>query len=132
MTTLILLTLKGTPITKKNHMRILKARGRHFLAQSEQYTAYEQECMMQIPQYTRQSIADPVNVRTVYFMPTHRRVDLTNLMEATHDILVRANVLQDDNCNIIKTVDGSCVEYDKENPRVEIEITRYEGKSRHE
>ena len=56
-------------------------------------------------------------------MPTKRRVDLTNLMEATHDILVHCGVLADDNSKIIVSVDGSRVEYDKNNPRTEIEIT---------
>ena len=48
---------------------------------------------------------------------------MTNLMEATHDILVHCGVLADDNSKIIVSVDGSRVEYDKNNPRTEIEIT---------
>jgi hypothetical protein len=55
-------------------------------------------------------------------MPTKHRVDLVNLLEATCDILVKANVLEDDNSNIIISHDGSRVLYDKDNPRVEIEI----------
>lgn len=31
-------------------------------------------------------------VATVFYMPTRRKVDLTNLMEAAHDTLVAANV----------------------------------------
>lgn len=55
-------------------------------------------------------------------MPTRRRVDLTNLMEATHDTLVAAKILADDNYKIIDNVDGSRVRYDKNNPRTEIII----------
>ena len=55
-------------------------------------------------------------------MPTKHRVDLVNLLEATCDILVKVNVLEDDNSNIIISHDGSRVLYDKDNPRVEIEI----------
>jgi Holliday junction resolvase RusA-like endonuclease len=55
-------------------------------------------------------------------MPTKRRVDLTNLLEAIDDILVKYGVLEDDNYNIIDNHDGSRVYYDKENPRTEITI----------
>ena len=63
-----------------------------------------------------------MNVRCVYYMPTRRRVDLTNLLEATDDLLVRAGVLADDNSQIVAAHDGSRVRLDRENPRVEIEI----------
>lgn len=63
-----------------------------------------------------------MNVRCVYYMPTRRRVDLTNLLEATDDLLVRAEVLADDNSQIVAAHDGSRVRLDRENPRVEIEI----------
>lgn len=56
-------------------------------------------------------------------MPTRRKVDLCNLIEATMDILVRAGVLNDDNSEIAVSHDGSRVFYDKENPRAEITIT---------
>jgi Holliday junction resolvase RusA-like endonuclease len=56
-------------------------------------------------------------------MPTHRRVDLTNLLEALNDILVKYGVIEDDNSNVVVSVDGSRVLYDKENARTEVEIT---------
>ena len=49
-------------------------------------------------------------------------VDLVNLLQATCDILVKGGVLVDDNCRHIKKVDGSEVLYDKQNPRVEIDL----------
>lgn len=56
-------------------------------------------------------------------MKTKRKVDLTNLLSGTMDCLVAAGVIEDDNCKIAYSHDGSYVCYDKENPRVEIEIT---------
>jgi len=53
-------------------------------------------------------------------------VDLTNLHEALHDILVKCEVLEDDNCKIIAATDGSRVMYDKDNPRTEVVITAME------
>lgn len=56
-------------------------------------------------------------------MPTKRRVDLVNLLEATCDILVHYGVLADDNSSIVAGHDGSRVLHDKERPRVEVTIT---------
>jgi Holliday junction resolvase RusA-like endonuclease len=56
-------------------------------------------------------------------MGTHRKCDLTNLLEAIDDVLVKAGVIEDDNYTIIASHDGSRVHYDKENPRTEIIIT---------
>lgn len=72
-------------------------------------------------------ISARVNVRCVYYMKTARRVDLANLIEATTDILVKANVLEDDNSKIVAAHDGSRVEHDKKNPRVEIWIEEMKG-----
>lgn len=55
-------------------------------------------------------------------MQTRRKVDLVNLLEATLDVLVHYGVIADDNCSVVASVDGSRVEYSKENSRVEIEI----------
>lgn len=55
-------------------------------------------------------------------MPTKRRVDLTNLLEAIDDVLVKYEVLKDDNSEIITSHDGSRVLYDKDNPRTEVVI----------
>lgn len=60
-------------------------------------------------------------------MPTKRRVDLSNLIEAVDDILVKAGVLEDDNYKIVQSHDGSRVLHDKENPRTEITIETERG-----
>ena len=119
------IVLKGCPITKKNSSRIVRAGQRHILLPSERYMAYEKECRWQINilHLGDMRINSPINLQCVYYMPTRRRVDLVNLLEATCDILVACGVLADDNCNIVAAHDGSRVEYDKNNPRVEITIS---------
>ncbi len=120
------LTLYGDPRTKKNSARILRTRsGTPFVAPSKVYVDYETDCLRQIKKL-RSPISARVNVRCVYYMPTRRRVDLVNLIEATCDILVKAGVLEDDHCRIVAGHDGSRVEYDKENPRAEIWIEEME------
>lgn len=116
------IVINGVCRTKKNSSRIIRAGNRPMLIPSAQYKAYEADALKQIPRSKRQRIDSPVNVQCVYYMPTRRRVDLGNLLAATCDILVRAEVLEDDNCKIVAMHDGSRVKYDKDNPRVEIEI----------
>lgn len=119
--------LPGKPITKKNSSRIVGNGNKKRLMPSLAYVRYERDCLWQTPPKAKLNIDFPVNVQYVYYMPTRRAVDLTNLENATDDILVKAGVLADDNCRIVARHDGSYVDYDKDNPRVEITITGYHG-----
>lgn len=112
------------PRTKKNHQNIIKNRrtGAFMVVQSSQYSKYEKECLGYIK--SEEKIDYPVEVRCKFYMGTKRKCDLTNLLQAIDDILVKAGVLADDNYTIIESHDGSRVFYDKEKPRTEIEIVR--------
>ncbi len=117
--------IAGEPRTKKNHMQLARTKdGRVFPIQSSQYLEYEKWCKAHLKKPTA-PIETPVTVSVKYFMKTKRRVDITNLLGATDDILVECRILADDNCNIIKSHDGSRVYFDKDNPRAEITITDY-------
>lgn len=120
-------TIYLNPITKKNSSQIINCGGRSMIIPSKQYKQFEKDCKIFMPKC--ETITKPINLKTVYYMPTKRRVDLTNLMAATHDILSKYEVIQDDNANIIKSVDGSRVFYDKDNPRTEITITEVENEN---
>lgn len=118
------LTIDGTPVTKKNSQRVFSVGGHLKIMPSKQYKEYEEMALRQLmAQPTPVApISVPVTVTCVYRMPTHRRVDLVNLLEATDDILTRARIIEDDNVMIVASHDGSRVTYDKENPGVEITI----------
>lgn len=62
-------------------------------------------------------------------MDTAVRVDLSALYEGIQDVLVELNVITDDNYTIVASHDGSGVFIDRENPRMEIEITAKEDNS---
>lgn len=113
-----------TPVSKKNsqQIHINKRTGKRFISPSEKYKQYEREAMLFIPK-TDEPIDYPVNVKCLFYMPTRRKCDLTNMLEAIDDIMVKAGLLLDDNYTIIETHDGSRVFYDKENPRTVVEIT---------
>lgn len=120
-------TIQGQPITKKNSQQIVinPKTKRPFIMPSKQYKAYESAAAEYICP-PAEPIERPVNVRCIYYMPTVRACDLLNLMEATHDILVKHKVLKDDNNRIIYAVDGSRVSYDKLTPRTEVFIEEIE------
>ena len=111
------------PKTKKNSQQIVNKGGRPFLIQSKAYRQYEKDAMIFLKPL---GIDYAVNVRCLFYMKTHRRVDLTNLLEAIDDVMVKAGTLKDDNCDIVAGHDGSRVYYDKDNPRTEIYIEEIE------
>ena len=117
-------TIPLPPVTKKNSQRILVNRktGMPFIAPSSAYKRYEAQAIYFLTPKPKTPLAGRYRVAAVFYMPTRRRVDLTNLLEAAHDTLVAAKILADDNNTIIASVDGSRVLYDKENPRTEIYI----------
>ena len=121
-------TIPLAPITKKNSQQIIQCKGRAMVIPSKQYLQYEKDCKIFLPDC--ETIDHPINLKCVYYMPTKRRVDKTNLISATDDILVKHGVIKDDNRDIVAGHDGSRVYYDKTNPRVEIEITPVEDYER--
>lgn len=118
-------TILGRPITKKNSQRICrnKSTGKRHIRPSERYEEYANTAKYYIRPAPVVPVGTAVNVQCVYYMPTHHRVDLLNLMEGTLDILVECKVLADDKSDIVVSHDGSRVLYDKNNPRTEITIT---------
>jgi Holliday junction resolvase RusA-like endonuclease len=119
------ITIDLPPITKKNSQQIVKAHGHLMIIPSKKYKQYEKDASLLI-KWDKEPIDYPVQVKCLYYMQTRRRVDMVNLLESTCDVLVHCGVLADDNSNIVVSHDGSRVLYDKEHPRTEIEITKYE------
>lgn len=87
---------------------------------SKAFKEYEAEAMWFIPKIS--TIDTCVNVKCLFYMPTRRRCDLTNMLEAIDDIMVKARLLDDDSYNVIQSHDGSRILFDKYNPRTEVFI----------
>ena len=124
---MIKFTIPLPPITKKNHQQLVWPKGRNkpIVMPSPQYKQYEKDALWFIPKQA-EPLTRPVCVECKFYMATRRKCDLTNLLQAIDDILVRAGLLEDDNYTIIQSHDGSRVFYDKKNPRTEIYITEAE------
>ncbi|MBQ6753614.1 MAG: RusA family crossover junction endodeoxyribonuclease [Bacteroidales bacterium] len=118
-------TIYGNPITKKNHGNIVMVKGHPIMLPSKPYQEYEKKCKEYMPKIG--TINYPIILKCNYFMETKRKCDLVNLLQATCDVLVKYKILEDDNYSIITSFDGSSVDYDKDNPRAEIEIIKREN-----
>ena len=112
------------PKTKKNSQKIIRnpRTKAPMIIQSEEYKQYEKDAGWFLKK-PASPISEPINIKCVFYRDSRRRVDLTNLLEAIDDILVKYKIIADDNFEIIRGHDGSRVFVDKDNPRVEIEIT---------
>ena len=119
-------TIPIAPVSKKNSQQIFykwsqkRQKQVPFIAPSKQYKVYEHNAMLLCPKIT---IKVPVNVKCLFYMPTHRKCDLVNMLEAIDDVLVKRGILEDDNYTVIVSHDGSRVLYDKDNPRTEVYIS---------
>lgn len=112
------------PKTKKNHQKIIRnpKTKSPMIVQSDAYKKYEQEAGWFLTRKPSSPISVPVNVRCIFYRKNEIRCDLTNLLEAIDDILVKYRILKDDNFNVIASHDGSRVRIDKDKPRTEIYI----------
>lgn len=128
--------IPGRPVTKKNSQQMAKnpKTGRLFPVPSKQYKAYEKSAKVALHPLLIAPINSPVNVRVVYHLQLNKDgslpknlPDLTNLLEATDDILVKYKILQDDNVSIVASHDGSRAIFTSEEPYTEVEISLWEG-----
>ena len=119
-------TIKLPPITKKNSQQIMtnKKTGRPFIMPSANYKKYERDAARFLTPRPPRPIECSLNIKCLFYLPTRRRTDLTNLLEAVDDLLVAEGIIADDHYGIVTAHDGSRCHYDKANPRTEITITR--------
>ena len=111
------------PKTKKNNQKIIRnpRTKSPMIVQNEAYKRYERDSGWFLKKPSS-PISQPVQVKCLFYRENAIRCDLTNLLEAIDDILVKYGILADDNFKVIASHDGSRVFIDKEHPRTEIYI----------
>lgn len=125
------LIIRGKPLSWKNSRQIIFKRdngGQR--AAAVKNAAQKRWFESAITQLRAQWIGeDPIpeserlNVSIVSYLATRRLIDADNLYGGPHDALQESGVIENDSS--IQTHDGSDRLYDKEDPRVEITIMRY-------
>lgn len=121
------ITIPVVPRSKKNSQQIIinPRTKRPMIIQSKLYANFERECGLYLKEY-KSNIDYSINLKIEFYVQDRRKRDIANYIEAIQDILVKYEVLKDDNYNIVYSLDGTRMYVDKENPRVEIEITKLE------
>lgn len=110
--------------SKKNSQQVLfnQRTKKPFISQSNLYKQFEAECGYYLMKY-RLNIKRPINLKCTFYVKDKRKRDIVNLLNAIQDILVKYNVIADDNYNIVNSVDGSRIIYEKGREETIIEIT---------
>lgn len=113
------------PRSKKNSQEIVfnKRTGHRMVIQNKKYTEFEKECKKYMP-ILEKTIDYPINLKCEFYVCDARKRDIANYLEAVQDVLVKYKVIEDDNYNIIASIDGCSMQIDRQNPHIEIEITK--------
>lgn len=112
--------------SKKNSQQLIynSKTKKPMIIQSKLYKQFEKDCGYFLKRY-KINIDYPINLKCLFYVKDKRKRDLTNLENAIADILVKYQVLEDDNYNIIAGWDGSRIIYrPKQEPETIIEITK--------
>lgn len=110
---------------KKNSQQIIvnKYTGKRAIIQGERYLEFEKNCRFFLNRY-KYKIDFPINLKCTFYVSDKRKRDIVNLLNAIQDILVKYEVLADDNYNIVASVDGSRIIYEKGREETIIEINK--------
>ena len=119
-------TIPVKPRTKKNSSSFVTLKnGRTILLPSKPYREFEKEVVnfVEFNYGNLEPIDKPINLKCIFYREANRKADLVGYLQAIQDALVKAGLLLDDNFNIVASTDGSRVDLDRSNPRIEVEIT---------
>lgn len=118
--------MQGVPPSKKNS-KIISCRGsRPCLFPSTKYKEWHSEQTLAFRGVTPNPIEPPFDIAlTFYYDKLQRPWDLSNKAESVMDFLVDMKLIEDDNLKVVPTVMLNNGGQDKDNPRVEILISKH-------
>ena len=117
----IKIPLMAIPKKNSQHRSINSKTKKPFISQSKRYHEFEQNCGYFLKKY-QSNINYPINLKCTFYVKDRRKRDIVNLLNAMQDILVKYKVIADDNYNIVQSVDGSRIIYEKGREETIIEI----------
>lgn len=118
------ITIKGVA-SKKNSNKITCSGGYPRTYKVQKYKdwyddAYWQLKEQKIPQDKLKKIN---SITYSFYLPDKKRRDLTNLVQSIEDLLVDYQFIEDDNFNILPSIQIMYMGISKANPRCEIELS---------
>lgn len=125
---MIRFTVCGAPRTKKTSNRLVHAGGRARVLPSKAWTKWTKTAFIGT-QYSRDvafrvtEVADrPYNCRAIFYRDA-KRGDAVGYYQGLADLLEKRGIISNDKWLV--SWDGSRLEIDRDNPRVEVELTPF-------
>ena len=117
------ITIQGDTPSKKNSRIVLCRGGKPVNIPGKNYREWHKDALWRIEDQNISTCPyKEVKAEIKIFPKTKRKADLTNKAESVMDLLVDAEVLEDDNWSIVKEVRIIFGGVDKDNPRAECEL----------
>ena len=91
---------------------------------STAYTKWQREASNQLVGKVPMEPIKKCSIEMLFFAPDKRKTDLTNKAESIMDLLVENAVIEDDNYEIVPYINLNFGGIDRENPRMEVLITK--------
>jgi Holliday junction resolvase RusA-like endonuclease len=115
---MIHLTLLGQVPSLKNRKQLFIRGGKPAMVSNKLHRDWEIDALWQLK--GKAVVTDyPATLTCIFYNGDKRKRDNSNMLDSVQDVLVKAGILEDDNCWLLD-VGGLHSEYDKDNPRVEI------------
>lgn len=115
-----MITITGVVPSLKNSKQLFinKRTGKHFITSSDKVKVWNETALWQLKS-VKPVKGYPVAMYCTFYMKDSRRRDLDNCLSSVLDILVKAEVIEDDSWMYIPRI-VLTAEKDKDNPRVEM------------
>jgi len=118
------ITLLGRIPSKKNSKMIVCRGRRPMLLPSEKHREWHIDASNQLrKQKVPRNKIEKFDVHVWFYAPDIRKADASNKWESVGDLLVDNEIIKDDSWWNIQELCIHTVELDRENPRVELELT---------
>lgn len=115
-----MITIYGVVPSLKNNKQLFINRrtGKHFITSSQRTKDWNEQALWQLA--TVKPITEyPIAMYVTFYCKDNRRRDMDNMLSSVLDILVKAEVLEDDSWQFVPRITLTA-EKDADNPRVEI------------
>ena len=115
------MTIKGIVPSQKNakRMAINSRTGKPFPVTAERVKIWQESAAWQLK--GKKKYKGEVGVEITVYNPDKRARDIDNQASTVLDALVKAHIIEEDNCNYLKELSVFYGGIDKENPRAEIQ-----------
>lgn len=117
-----MIVIHGQTPSHKNSKQLFKVHGRPLLANNRKYLAWRDNAVIDVITSNNPPAGSPATVKAVFYVDSHRRRDLDNMLASVLDVLVEAGKIEDDNCFECKKIEAEFGGVDCDNPRAEIFI----------